>query len=1370
MPQYNDSNVPDDIDGCFICNSSNVSGASSCQGCGHGQEQHDDSTLKNSSCIDCSVGKFGTGGEAKCEPCPEGWFQDEAKKASCKKCPEGWFDNDAAGRECETCPAGFSGSEKGETSCNNCGEGTYQNVSGQTKCKSCEPGMFQNEENQDSCTICPRGFFASTSSHKVCKECPPGFYSAHHSSSKCEECTLGRYQAESGTASCIDCQKGMYSDTTRRVENCTNCPQGLYQQESGQEMCNQCPPGRYANETMSFQCLRCRPGSFSDRSSATNCQLCEQGKYTTNRSGFESCEDCPQGYFGNVTGGDSCEMCPQNYYTQETGKTFSCDACPEGYSTEDLSTRDLCDECNVGKFNDMQGGYCEKCPSGWISNEAVTQKNNCTKCSEGKYYLNTSARTYCSECARGMFQDEEAQIKCKSCSEEGQHKFQDKFGQEACLACKSGTEPNEKMDGCVSVPWVTVENCNDGEFLNNSHKNKSFWECIECPVGANCKNTPAMSIDNLGHLAGYWNVTWQHSKLPHNQLRTIPLFVACPFPDTCLSSDVGNKTERQLRETNGSGIQPACKRSMGLDPGGVLCAVCLEGYVRLNPAASNCEKCTSESNLSLLTIVAVVVFLLLLMYISRRIVSIGRMDSRRVRNIVRVVMISFSYLQISSSIPRHLSKNIPKSYTSFVKSFEFASLNLASLLSFKCVRTHAIDYRTEILLLTSVPVIWTALAIFAYRIDLSRIKTLINRKQHEFFTSKTIHAHNAGKKQKVRDVSPEKSFKVITRSAITYLFDIVDVDQDGYINEVEFEKLLRVVHMKRYKGAEKEVRSQILRAMSALGGEYLLLESYNDYEESESSDEEHLQRKSLSNAPAMKLASRKVGNQESILVLTRSTLQAKADSGELAIHIGTQWIYRAEHARVRAVYMGAILMFIFYMHAPISQEYFLFFSCHNVGGRFFVQGDYSLECHIGKHASFTPFVLAFLLLYTIALPLSVAGTLFCNRKALRKPQVSHQFGFLYNNFAEGAEAWEIHELARKCFLTGVIVFIPGASSRAVICVIFCTVNCCVLSYLRPHLNPVVFVLEFASFFLTTLKYFLIICLYSGAEQESNLEFENNAVGYGMLAMDLFFLLYAAVSVPLILAGVCHESRSNGDGVSEQRKNRRSLKLRKKGLRHKFRMHVKSALITSKIQTIISRSEASSEARKVEIRVKRRNSHSRLKARLKKSQISKNKKVYSQSETPQIKSRFSTFANSLMSRITFMKIFGARKGINEIRPSRTRLRLKSQSSTSSYADRGEMEPNHPSLRLPPSPPPPPTKTSPSFSEKVTFRKHHFNDASNEVKSRALPLRSSSPLPPPPPFSKKTAEKAKDQKRHRKHMTKVKAKKPTPPPPPPRPSHD
>merc|ERR1712216_425887 len=158
-------------------------------------------------------------------------------------------------------------------------------------------------------------------------------------------------------------------------------------------------------------------------------------------------------------------------------------------------------------------------------------------------------------------------------------------------------------------------------------------------------------------------------------------------------------------------------------------------------------------------------------------------------------------------------------------------------------------------------------------------------------------------------------------------------------------------------------------------------------------------------------------------------------------------------------YTSTVLLLFFLLHASLSQKFFRYLNCHEIGGRAFLRVDYSLVCKgEGEEVwnSFVPFVLVMITGFTVALPCVVLGILVYNRKELQTPKIFQRLGFLYVSFVENAWYWGIHEVARKCFLMGVLVFFPTASSRSVAAILICVFSVATLHYSRPHRNRLVF--------------------------------------------------------------------------------------------------------------------------------------------------------------------------------------------------------------------------------------------------------------------------------------------------------------------------
>ena len=118
--------------------------------------------------------------------------------------------------------------------------------------------------------------------------------------------------------------------------------------------------------------------------------------------------------------------------------------------------------------------------------------------------------------------------------------------------------------------------------------------------------------------------------------------------------------------------------------------------------------------------------------------------------------------------------------------------------------------------------------------------------------------------------------------------------------------------------------------------------------------------------------------------------------------------------------------------------------------------DYSIECvDSAKWIQFSPYV-SVMLTFVCGLPAVILFYIFTHRRHLHSKVVKERIGFLYERFNGGAEAWEVHEILRKAFLTGAIVFIEDPVLQAASACVMCTLAVGSLNYFRPHKNKVLF--------------------------------------------------------------------------------------------------------------------------------------------------------------------------------------------------------------------------------------------------------------------------------------------------------------------------
>ena len=149
-----------------------------------------------------------------------------------------------------------------------------------------------------------------------------------------------------------------------------------------------------------------------------------------------------------------------------------------------------------------------------------------------------------------------------------------------------------------------------------------------------------------------------------------------------------------------------------------------------------------------------------------------------------------------------------------------------------------------------------------------------------------------------------------------------------------------------------------------------------------------------------------------------------------------------------------------------------------------------------------PFIFFVLVVFTAGLPLLVLILLCKNRKNLYTPKIQQVLGFLYVRFNKNAEMWEIHEVARKLTLMGILIFLPNMA-RSAAAILVCVVCCCTLNYFQPHRNRVVLMVAQMSFLMSTGKYIVAVLLTS---QDATRNKESQQIlGWILVLMDILFM-------------------------------------------------------------------------------------------------------------------------------------------------------------------------------------------------------------------------------------------------------------------------
>ena len=171
-------------------------------------------------------------------------------------------------------------------------------------------------------------------------------------------------------------------------------------------------------------------------------------------------------------------------------------------------------------------------------------------------------------------------------------------------------------------------------------------------------------------------------------------------------------------------------------------------------------------------------------------------------------------------------------YIGFLKKFDFVNFDVMSMLGFGCVS--GMDYRFRVVVTCFIPLFVVMISLLSY---MCRSKPDENDPEHR-------------------------------RSALIFLFDIIDYDQNGSLDVNEFQTVLQLLGQKD---------TTVMHALT-------LMTEWNG---------------------------------EPTTELSRDAFLTAASNDKIAKSLGTRWVERAEQKRSRSERLGNLLWVFFLIHAPV---------------------------------------------------------------------------------------------------------------------------------------------------------------------------------------------------------------------------------------------------------------------------------------------------------------------------------------------------------------------------------------------------------------------------------------------------------------------
>ena len=389
----------------------------------------------------CATGSYPSGaGAIVCKLCPPG-STSSGDTCRCKD-PKARFD--IVSGKC-ICPAGFTTYYdpllNGEAVCDPCDPGFYNNVEGSETCTPSGQGQFVNVFGATGVQTCSTGSVSVIGADE-CKcldsqaywqpntcNCAPGRLQTGGGGTfaavNCGTCAAGFVQSQSGTGPtglvCTACPVDQYSVTAGSTAACLACPAGTTTRSLvGQSSCNFCTSAtnyRTGSGALAACTAACPAGSTPSTDGAScvcsdpaasfdlPSNSCKCGLGFAD-SGTGTCTSCAAGKAGVSIGALTCTDCIGETYTSIAGRS-SCVTCPAGTTANPTKTGCVCPDfsffdpvqnncvCNLG-FRKV-GSVCSECAPGYGSNGLSGPALTCTACAADSFSVGGAGA--CTPCA-----------------------------------------------------------------------------------------------------------------------------------------------------------------------------------------------------------------------------------------------------------------------------------------------------------------------------------------------------------------------------------------------------------------------------------------------------------------------------------------------------------------------------------------------------------------------------------------------------------------------------------------------------------------------------------------------------------------------------------------------------------------------------------------------------------------------------------------------------------------------------------------------------------------------------------------------------------------------------------------------------------
>ena len=877
-------------------------------------------------------------------------------------------------------------------------------------------------------------------------------------------CTTGEFLNMAFNMRCQSCSKGTYGDEIGQPGTCKSCVKGQYQNEAGKPACKTCADGQYQDIIAQETCIMCFLGKFSDSSTGKiTCKKCAEGKHGTDSG---KCEDCSKGRFSATAGQSTCMPCQSGTFQRNDGAR-SCEMCAAGSTTNRQVGQVSCiGKCEDGYFKTAEMLHCSKCAAGKFSFKGSGYCNNCTR---GRYSNSGEALVDaigCIKCKIGRYSDQLG--KAGNCDLCGVGKYAPTEGLVTCTDC-----PVAKYMSLADVKYqqetgVVKTSCSECKVGRWTRLKEGTTECVRCLAGEAydpqkklCKPCGGgfyslHSNDEIQCLESpYGTVTFSN----HVRLKAGFWMSGNSNKSECASLEdfVTCKQEGSINGLNATFKDDDCaKGDVGMRTGAEFYDVCNQKQIIAKcHQGSFCSPngCTNH----------------------RGGILCEGCEKGWVKQLDTCVPCAQTGLAVLSGIiflcfvlilimimrhKRHLHRN-RHMFAAWAEIIHLIRVNV----DFMQINSSLPNVMGIILW----PEVYVGfLAAFSF-VDMDVVSMFGGKcisNSVDFITNfvgmssiplfavlLALAEAGVGYARVSRHVSADMKhakLRADVEQVAHEIYIMIDDDHDFIIEKDEYNKFLHCINEKPDPTAADMSQQEFVDKVLSL--------------------DKQLYKRIL------------------------------------------KWWWDQKVVSHSLHTAGHILLLVY---TPVTKNVFQYFNCHTIRNpdMIFLHQDYTIDCYGPKWNLALLFVMLVIVLFALGFPSFLLFKLYRHRHELYHPQIRARYGFLYSRYQKGVEFWEVHEIARKTLLTGVMVYIKSPILQVLFGMWVCLMSLSTLNYFQPHKTRGVFWMVELSFVFTSLKYIAAaLIMYRGntSSASEKVAFQEIYIGEILLGLDTFFIVCSVV--------------------------------------------------------------------------------------------------------------------------------------------------------------------------------------------------------------------------------------------------------------------